>query len=423
MAQIDFSGRRRAPNEDDYVSPGEVAGPAATLDYGGLRGSIETAYQKYLGRTPGEGEYQFWVQPSPSGGWGYTSPTWEQNIAQSPEGQQYATRQPPTPPSNPFDLSAFERAYASLTQQPGRTGTVDEWINVVYPELARQFPGIGLTGSKRDKVTLPDDLGWFDAVLASGAGGQGYNPFSLQQNAGGGGGAPTTGYTDPSTSLYVNELVNRIGELRQPVTDPLGDLYALAALARFQDLQQPAYTSGEDAALRAKYQEPLTQARDAALTRQREDLGRYGYLPSSGLAVKQRGDIERGYQQGVAGISNDLAVRSIDETQRRKSEALLALLQLATRGDTLRDEDRQRAMDLVSTSQLLPQLDATRLDQLLRASDPTAASSALSSLFSLGGLFQNQQGVEDRNRQATSYAWGSLLPYLMAALFPQRTGG
>lgn len=228
-----------------------------------------------------------------------------------------------------------------------------------------------------------------------------------------------TGYQDAPTDLYVNEVLSYLENLRKPIDDPFRPLFELMALGRVGDLQGAPYTAGEDAALRARYLEPLTQARDANREFTTEQLGRYGYLPSSGLFQERMGDIDRGYERNVAAGANEMAVRAIQEKQNRENQALDILGTLVSLQRTGRDEDLSRGREVVSTSKLLPDLGAQRLDELLRASDSGSAAQgqSLSALMQLLGINLDDQQYQQARRDQSSEAWGAFIASVLDSLF------
>jgi len=240
-----------------------------------------------------------------------------------------------------------------------------------------------------------------------------------------------TGYeASPNTDLYVNEILSRLQQLRQPVTDPMSSLLQLLALTRVEDLGGAPYTAGEDAAMRAHYLEPLTQARDTQRQSAIERLGARGITPSSGLFQDQAyGSIDQGYQKAVAGAANDTALQAIDEKQRRKDQQLQILSNLTSLSGQQRAEDDQRGQQLVSTAGLLPALDERRLNLMLDASgqgsqDQSQLMATLMNLLQLENQqsqFASQQAWQQQvygqqTDQQNADAWGAFLGNLLENL-------
>jgi hypothetical protein len=231
-----------------------------------------------------------------------------------------------------------------------------------------------------------------------------------------GGGAPGAGagYTDPSSELYLNELLSRMEQLRKPVNDPMAPLYQLMALSRVQNLKEQPYTGGEDAALVNRYMQPLTMARDAELEQNKERIGARGMLASSGLLDELNKGTNQNYQRGVAQGSSDLAVRAVDEKQRRLDEALSVLAQLTQFGRTQRNEDDQRSSELINLASQFPQMDERRLQALLQASnDGGAASQAGGQIMAQRSQALQQQLLHSNTQAQRDAAWGEFFGSLL----------
>lgn len=232
--------------------------------------------------------------------------------------------------------------------------------------------------------------------------------------------ASAFGYDDPSSMLYLTQALQRLSSLNQQQTqvDPFQQLLQLFGLNRVSDLSGAPYTAGEDAALRTRYLEPLTQARDAALRQNKERVAARGMLPSSGLLDVLNRDVNTGYQKAVAGAANDTAIQAINEKQRRAQEQLAILSSLLGVSQTAQDRNNALGREAVSTAALFPQFDERRLNELLAASGEGATSptSALSALTQLGGLNLSTQRLNDQNSANSAAAWGQILGYILGAL-------
>lgn len=235
-----------------------------------------------------------------------------------------------------------------------------------------------------------------------------------QESGGGSGSGAGAGYTDPSSQLFINELLSRMQSLRQPVNDPMAPLYQLQALSRVQNLAQAPYTGADDAALVAKYMNPLTQARDAALQQNKERIGARGMLPTSGLLDELNKGTNASYQQGVAYGSNDLAVRAVDERQRRQQEQLSVLSDLLNLGKSQRSEENARGQEIVNLASQLPAMDERRLAALLQASgDNAPAANASSNLLNQGSQNLSQQLLHANDQASRDSAWGEFFGMLL----------
>jgi hypothetical protein len=271
------------------------------------------------------------------------------------------------------------------------------------------------SGQWNGKITTPDGR-IIDIMYAAGEGGKG---FQWLEGGGGDNGNPAVGYgNSQSTELFLNELLSRLEQLRQPINDPYRPVYEQFAMDRINSLGGDPYTAGEDAALRAKYMNPLAQARDAEYEHNRENIGARGMLASSGLLGALDERTGQNYQGAVGAASNDLAVQAIDEKQRRQNQQLEILMNLLGEGRNVRAEDNARGVELLQTSALPMDLDERRLQMLLQASGEGGSSPAsiMQSLMSLGNLGLTQQQLAQQNKSQSSYAWGQMLPYLLQAL-------
>lgn len=205
--------------------------------------------------------------------------------------------------------------------------------------------------------------------------------------AAGPGADTTVGYDDPATKLFMNELLARLEELRQPVNDPFQNLYSILALNRVNDLGGAPYTAGEDAALRTKYMDPLTQARDTAKQQKAEELSRRGIGPTSGVFIDAMNKIDQGYEHAVGAASNDTAIRAIDEKQARAQQQLSILVNLLNMSAGTRSEQNARSQELLQTASVPMSIDEQRLQLLLNASSEgaTPPGTLLSTLTNLRG--------------------------------------
>lgn len=237
--------------------------------------------------------------------------------------------------------------------------------------------------------------------------------WSKLQNAQSFGGGGNAGGGYGGNDVYVNEILSRLQQLHQPINDPLKPLYDLMSLKRIESLNGAPFTEGDDAALRAKYLAPLTQARDAALTRNQEQIGARGFLPSSGLAIGQQNAIEGNYEQAVAGSTSDMATQAIAEKQRRADEQLQILSDMLGTNRGMRNEDNGRSQDLVSTAQLLSQLDAQTLSQLLQASGNANDGGSLNELIN---LIMGQQNHKDAQGQNNAALYGQIIATILGGL-------
>lgn len=224
------------------------------------------------------------------------------------------------------------------------------------------------------------------------------------------------GYTDPSAQLYLSELLKRLQQVQQPQDNSIFDMLKALALQVTDKLKQPPYSAADEQALITKYREPLTQARDAAYQRNKEEASRKGYLPSSGLLRSLDSRVDQAYEGGIAQGANAMGVDAVKQKQANMLQALQVLSGLNTVNNQRVDRGNAMSDQAVSLAKMFPDFDAQRLDQLLRASGDSSSSSALSSLMSLANLNLNSIGMNNANDQANSAAWGKLLAVILGGL-------
>lgn len=384
-------------------------------------GRIADVYQRELGRSKdriGADEYSNWARDLGNGQWGYTTGNWIDLIRNSSEAQAYRTAQASKPTTTTTgtsgggsgDWRTFGQAWLA---SGGRTVSDLASFVQAHPEY-----GATIGGSKGDKVTIGGRT--FDAVMSAGLnGGMG---ASWNDITNGGTDTTSTYGNNANTELYVNEILSRLQQLRQPIDDPFNRALQVQALQRVQELQGDPYTAGQDAALVARYRAPITQARDAQYLRNKEEASRRGFLASSGLLGELDKNTDRAYQQAVASGANDLAVQAVAEKNARAEQALAILSALVNAENARRSEVDNRSNQLVSTAALLPGLDEKRLALLLdaAASGTQANSSALSNLLSLAQLNQSASQTNSANSQNNAATFGAYLAQLLAGLTGQR---
>jgi hypothetical protein len=229
-----------------------------------------------------------------------------------------------------------------------------------------------------------------------------------------GNGTNPGGFDDPSSVLYLNEVLSRLAQLKQPRSDPAeGQLAQLIQSLVDASKQQP-YTAGNDAALVAHYRDPLTQARDAAVRQNTEQASRRGFLPSSGLLRRLNTDTNSAYIQGIAKGSNDLGVRAVDEQQTRALQAIQALGGLVQNNRTTQDRQDAVANQVLNLASIFPQFDERRLALLLNASADNPGA-AISGLTGVGNLGLNASALNNSNSAASAQAWADFLYRLSQA--------
>jgi hypothetical protein len=161
---------------------------------------------------------------------------------------------------------------------------------------------------------------------------------------------------------------------------------------------------------------PLTQARDASLERNKERIGSRGMAPTSGLLDVLNRDTEHTYEQGVAGGANDLAVRAVAEKQRRADEQLQILNSILGVNRTGVDRKNDLADRAVALAKMFPDFDQQRLNMLLTASgENPSATGTLANLNNLTSLGLDATKFQTGQDQANAQFWGQLIAGLIGA--------
>lgn len=347
-----------------------------------------------------------------------TANDWSPSAAQTPSGQRWdANVAAFVPNSIQADPTGYVMQNGSLVGRSGASsssssdpyGWIDEALRSVNstddPAYWRRVIGADPNGNGSAKNYWIDRIrrGDGSSLVANG---------SLQKFQDGGVPPNPGGFDDPSSVLFLNEVMKRLMQLQQPRPDPFADLLKSLGTARVNDLQNNApYTAGEDAALTAHYREPLTQARDAALLRNKENISARGMLPSSGLLDYLNTGTEKSYEQGIASGANDLGVRAVDERQRRLDESLTILNSLMGVDRGVQDRQDAQANEVLRLAEIFPNFDEKRLSELLQASGDAASSPAslLGGINDLGRLQLGTSAQNANNAANSSYAWAQML--------------
>lgn len=303
--------------------------------------------------------------------------------------------------------TAFNTVRDAIAQNFGREASADEIWNT-YLKWERAPDARFLQEIVHNIAQQPEAVAHRNAPAATPAATTAPAPDTSQSNYG----------NSASSELFLNEALSRLEQLHQPVDDPFQSIYALYAMQQAMGLSGDPYTAGDDAALRARYMEPLTQARDAAQQQTAERMGARGITPSSGLYQDQMNQLDQGYERGVAQGSNDLAVRAIDEKQRRNQQQLAIFNSLMQMSSGQRAENSANGREALSVAGLFPQFESDRLNQLLAASGEgaTSTSNLAQWLQTMQNQNANQAGQNNQNSQQSSYAWAQAIVRAMAAL-------
>jgi hypothetical protein len=287
----------------------------------------------------------------------------------------------------PFDYGQFRSAAEGLGSQ--YSGSLDDFVNHIFPQLSQQFAGLERFGSKGDKIRLPNGE-VIDAVISAGLGGRGYNwnPES-----------PTSGssyVSDPLMGQYIDRMNGLIDRLTgpQPVNPALQE--AMAKLQAMFDAPMAAapqvpvgYTDAQRAMLQTNVREPIMSARDAAQQRALERASARGIGLSSGVLQDESQNIDTGYDRMSGEALRQLAANEL--AMQAQQNQLNAQLKAATEQDY-----NSRRSQIASTM--------AGLGSGLQGQDFNALVQALGATSSLGQLpllLQNQQieAMNALNRQ------------------------
>lgn len=351
---------------------------------GGDRAStIAGWYRQYLGRhDPNESGYQGWVNGNMS------LPQIEATIRNSPEARAYAAAHPTGGASAPTSGSGG----------PGfNSNRLDD--NVINAYIARwaDLPGA-------DPSLKSDPAYWAARIKEKGGLGADNESYwqwmalnNYKQTPHGG------GEFNDQWGGQLESLVNQyLGNTRERAA-------ALAAQyrARAKELNQPAYTTAEDQAIRARAFDQLERRRAETSKNQRERVYARGFAPTSGLAQGAEQEVNRNFEQVRGGIESDLTQSAINETQRRRDVAM-QLEALAT--EALNGGD----LSAIQATGLPLQLMDTRQTQALNTFN--SSGNPLSSLMAIIAAGQGQQQGQNAQNANTASGLGSLLPLILQYL-------
>lgn len=410
-------GGRNGTNDPSFPAAATNSGSQSPYD------AVSSFYRSALGRDPESASaVNGWLS-----GMGGNLSQIQQAIYGTPEAQAYSARRTAsvpayTPPTSSGGAGGNVQDFIRQWQQSHNSS---EGIGPLAAAVSAQFPGVsrfmyGQTPSNNElsidgqkfKV-LVDGGGWYTGGDDSGGGGfSGGTSSTPFLNSG----TNPGGYTDPSSQIFLNQLLQRLSQANTPQDNGVMDLLKSLAMKRVDALNAPPYSAADEQALITRYREPLTQARDAAYAHNREEAGRKGFLPSSGLLRTMDTNVDKGYEAGIAQGANGMAVDAIHQKQANAQQQLQILSSLLATGNQQVDRGNAQADHAVDLAKMFPDFDAARLDQMLRASSDTSGSSALSGLMQLGNLNLNSLITNNRTDQANSEAWGKLLASIFASV-------
>jgi hypothetical protein len=269
-----------------------------------------------------------------------------------------------------FNQNAFEQAFGQATA--GKSGTLAEWQQSIFPSLQSMFPDIQSFGSKGDKIRLPNGQ-VIDAVVAAGAGGRGYG---LNYTGG------TSDYfSDPVLQGFMDFGQGAIDKLMGPQTinpvlqqaidaltkmssqgAPQMDMSWMAPLQaavqkRQAQIDQPGYSPAQQDILRTQVTDPLEAQRSAAKQQVMEHMAARGIQPGSGIMEQALMDVDRQFSQMRTGGERDLATKEMAQDEARKQEAvqinqILAQLGLSGSQANLQGQIAGRGQNMGAAGQL-----------------------------------------------------------------------
>lgn len=275
-----------------------------------------------------------------------------------------------TPPYQ-FNQGAFNTAFGQATS--GKSGTLAEWQNSIFPSLQQQFPDIQSFGSKGDKIRLPNGQ-TIDAVIAAGHGGEGYG---LHYDNGGVGGY----FDDPLLQGYIDFGQSAMERLSQPqgvnpvlqqaidaltrmtsAGAPRMDTSALDAFRgtvqqRQTELNQPGLSTSQQDLLRTNVTDPMEAQRTAARQQVMEHLAARGIQPGSGIMEQALLDVDREFSKMRTTGERELATTEIAQDEARKNQSvdiggMLAQLGIGAAGTDLQAQVATRGQGVSAAGQL-----------------------------------------------------------------------
>ncbi len=262
-----------------------------------------------------------------------------------------------------------------------------------------------------------------------------------------------TEFDDPAAKLLEQLTRDRIARLGNAPSRPNLDVFTQALQAKGQTAEQraqefattartraselngPAFSQQDEAALRAGSFDALERRRQETLKNNREDIYARGFAPTSGLAQDSDNQTNKAFETSRTQIESDLLRSMIQESQRRKDQAvqLEALAQQALAGgDTtslnylaqiadfedslIRDTD-SRELSRISSAGIPIDLENQRtqlaLQILGQGGNPQGI---LSSLLGIANQGTQAQALNLAGRNSNMTGLGLLSSYLTNAL-------
>lgn len=336
------------------------------------------------------------------------------------------TATPTTTParsSTPWDEAYFRTTFGA-PRTPNELLALESRITEAGGKVLRNAAGVA------GKIMTPDGR-IVDVIYAAGAGGQGFQWLE------GGGNVPGGGeFTDPWGSAFEQAISERLARLLGAPNRENLEAYMARLLEadknkqknverfvgqtrdRIEELQQPAYTAGDEAVIRAKAFDALERRRQQTLQNDREQVYARGFAPTSGIVQQATADTNQAFEESRTGIESNLLLSAMQETQRRKDQALslnqlveqalsggdLASLELLSRTTDLEnmiyEQNQAREREYLSTMGLPLEL----IQQRAQLGNQTASTttSPESVLASIVALFQQNANGRATNAQTSA---------------------
>jgi hypothetical protein len=419
----------------EYRGGGDYTQP----DYGYGSESNTGAYQT-PGYTPDANPYSGASNPY-SGS--YTPPNGNTGVTGYMPGGISA---PPIDQYKPFNLSDFQRTAGEIS---GRySGSMDDFVNHIFPQLSQQYQGLERFGSKGDKIRLPNGE-VIDAVISAGLGGRGYN-WNVEQPGGG-----DSYSSDPLIAGYIDRMNGILDKLSQPqpinptlqtaITKLSGpqtvDPVLMDAITKLQGMfDNPGYTPQQRALMRTGVQEPLESQRASAQQRALGRASERGLGLGSGVLEQEAQGIDQGYDRLLEEALRSMATNEIglQNQQRMGSIGQLAgigqnltgldqqrLSLLGSIGSGLQGQDLAALQAAMSGSQGLGQLPMQLMQSQIAAmnalgNQPVPQQDSMQGLIALlAGLAGQGENAYNTSMGQSGNFWGSLfsqLPNIMGAI-------
>lgn len=318
-------------NAGDYSQPGQYDS-----------GQMDSTYSQMStpGRQPGHTD-----SATDFGGFtgGYTPPNGNTGFGGGidPTNRSGAL-QPTQPQYKPWDMGEFQRTAGALGGQ--YSGSTDDFVNHIFPQLSQQYQGLERFGSKGDKIRLPNGQ-VIDAVISAGLGGRGYNWNPSSPTSG-------EGYSsDPMIGQYIDRMNGLVDRLSQPqpinptlqaAIDRLGQPQPMNAtlqdaISKLQGMfDNPGYTDGQRALMRTNLQEPLESQRAASQQRMLGRASDRGLGLGSGVIEQEAQGIDQGFDRMLGEALRQMSVSEIGMQNQQRAGAAGGL---ASIGQGLQGQD------------------------------------------------------------------------------------